>query len=823
MAATPDRDRDGVYDDLEARLATLPAQSRVRAVVVLSSPATASRVEKLERRLGGFALGRRFSLVPAFSAALREDQVVALADLPEVDHVELDAPVYAAIDSAQQSFGVSAARLDAGVDGDGDGDPDTYTKDDLVAAIIDSGIDAGHRDLDDGKVIGWLDLVDGSDTPYDDLGHGTLVAGVLSGDGEGRPDGRYRGVAPGAGLVGVKVLDGQGRGTEADLIAGLQWVVAHKDEFGIEVVNLSVESPGCSNGADGMSLAVNAAAAAGLVVAAAAGNSGPGTCTVGSPGAAASAITVGAMADPGAVGYGFLQASFSSRGPTLDGRIKPDVSAPGVSITTALAGTSGGYTVQSGTSLASPFVAGVALLMRDADPSLTPQEIKDIVGATAVDWGRGGGNTVAGSTGADIDYGAGRLDAYAAIEAAAGHDIGSPPAGPAHELEEGALAGTGDVLEYPVAVADAAFPIAATLIRPSGSGAFRLRLLGPDGTPVASSASGGRQQALGYLPPAPGAYRLQVVSVAGAGDIFVDVSAGLEVTQTVAPANLTPPSIVGVARDGELLNGLDGDWTGAPAPILSRQWQRCDAAGDGCADIEGATGATYAVSPADVGTTLRVVVTAQNAAGAVSADSVPTPAIAALAPVNITTPTVLGLAQVGQRLVALDGAWAGTPPLGLSRRWQRCDGDGGACADIAGETNPAYLVRIADLGMRVRVVVTASNAGGGEEAASTATGEVGPMPAPRVTGASARRHGHRAVFKARTEQCDPCRVELWLKAHGRWRVVPMRPAASADPARAAWTVTIRRIPSGSRRWYVRATDLDTSRAARSPVEILTIT
>jgi Subtilase family len=247
----------------------------------------------------------------------------------------------------------------------------------------------------------------------------------------------------------------------------------------------------------------------------AAGNDGPGTCTVGSPADAKDALTVGAMADLGA--NGFYQADFSSRGPTADGRIKPDVSAPGVDVESALAGTSGSYTSLSGTSMAAPFVAGVALLMMDANPAFTNDDVKDAVRSTAVDWGRGGNNTVAGTTGPDVDYGAGRLDAYAAL-AAAGAPLSSPPSSPEHTLREGGLSATGEAIEYTVDVAALDDPVAATLVdMPTSCGGlnpdFDLFLLSPSGTVVAA-------------PTTTGVYRLQVFSFSGCGDFFVDVSGG---------------------------------------------------------------------------------------------------------------------------------------------------------------------------------------------------------------------------------------------------------------------------------------------------------
>jgi hypothetical protein len=326
----------------------------------------------------------------------------------------------------------------------------------------------------------------------------------------------------------VKVLDQNGDGSEEDVVAGIQWAVNNRALYGIEALNLSLGIPGCSAGTDASSLAVNNARSAGLLVAVAAGNEGPGTCTIGSPGAATGALTVGAMAD--FESNGFFQAFFSSRGRTADGRIKPDVSAPGVDIASAQAGTSTGYVDSSGTSMATPFIAGLALLMLDANPGLTPDAIKQHITGTALDWGRGGDNRTPGTTGPDIDYGAGRLDAYAAL-AAAGASLSSPPDVPIHLFREGSLSGTGDQDSYPIAVTETTFPIAATMIMPnvlSGSTStpnFDIYLFDPSGTEVASSEFTTRQEEFGFRPTVPGTYTLRVRSFRGSGGYFVDVSA----------------------------------------------------------------------------------------------------------------------------------------------------------------------------------------------------------------------------------------------------------------------------------------------------------
>ena len=541
-----DRDRDKIFDDLEARLAGLAAGDRVSVIVTLDAPATEERVGLLERAVGQFAVSRRFSIIDGFAATVTKGQAQALARRAEVARVEENSPVRALNDGAQSAFGVSKARSDAtSLDGDADGSAATYSKGDLVAAVIDTGIHTAHLDLDEGKVIAFKDFVNGQVAPYDDNGHGTHVAATIAGDGDARADLLYRGVAPAAALVGVKVLDANGGGTMANVTAALEWVVQNKDVYGIETVNLSLGASGCSDGTDATSQAVNSAHAAGLVVAVAAGNEGPGTCTIGSPGAASGALTVGAMAD--LARGGFAQASFSSRGPTADGRIKPDVSAPGVEIASAQTGTTSGYVEYSGTSMATPFTAGVALLMKDANAALTPGAVKDNIVATAIDWGRGGDNKTAGSTGHDIDYGAGRLDAYAALKAA-GAPLTAAPAAPRHELREGSLPGTGAVVDYKLDVTDASFPIAATLIMPAiarGSAStpdFDLYLYGPSGSLVAASETVQRQENVGYTPTATGTYTLRVYSYSGTGSFFLDASAGLAVDGAAPTASSVSPA-----------------------------------------------------------------------------------------------------------------------------------------------------------------------------------------------------------------------------------------------------------------------------------------
>jgi hypothetical protein len=203
-----------------------------------------------------------------------------------------------------------------------------------------------------------------------------------------------------------------------------------------------------------------------------------------------------------------------------------------VGITSAKANSTNGYTTMNGTSMATPFVTGVALLMLDADPTFVNDDVKTAITSTAVDWGRGDDNTVAGSSGPDDDYGAGRLDAYAAL-AQADPNLTSGPQEPNHSLREGSLPGTGSSLEYTVDVASTSFPIAATMINLSSdceSGGsepdFDLTLKDPSGNTAAFAASSQRQDELGYLPATTGVYKLRVSSFHDCGDFFMDVSGG---------------------------------------------------------------------------------------------------------------------------------------------------------------------------------------------------------------------------------------------------------------------------------------------------------
>jgi len=522
-----DHNKNKIFDSLDDILANKTKNAIIPVIVVFDDVQPEIGVARLTEKIGSFDVKCTYASLPGMAANLTRGQIQALTNIPIIKQVEYDALVHIMLDDATYWFGVDKAVTEFGVDGNADGSA-TYSKDDVVIAILDTGIDVNHVDLDGGKVIGWKDFVNNQPNPYDDEGHGTHVSSIAAGTGEGNA--AYKGVAPGAALVGVKVLNKKGTGTVSDVNAGIQWVIDNKATLGIEILNISLGISGSSDGTDSTSTLVNAAFDAGIVVTVSAGNEGPEKYTIGSPAAAEKAITVGAMADVGKLG--FYLWIYSSRGPTADERIKPDLCAPGVSITAADAGTTNGYVTYSGTSMSSPFMAGTVALMLHANPSLTPTDVKNM--AMAVDWGPKGE--------ADIDYGYGRLDSYEAVRKTGGY-TGSGPTVPGHAYKEGNLVGTEDSDDWYFTVDDASYPFAITLIIPDWRPLFPigtepdfdLYLYDPDGIKIGSSEGTKRQETITVSITKTGTYRVRVASYYGSGDYFFDVSVGLTAGEADPP------------------------------------------------------------------------------------------------------------------------------------------------------------------------------------------------------------------------------------------------------------------------------------------------
>jgi hypothetical protein len=202
------------------------------------------------------------------------------------------------------------------------------------------------------------------------------------------------------------------------------------------------------------------------------------------------------------------------------------------------------------------------------------------------------------------------------------------------------------------------------------------------------------------------------------------------------PVNTAAPTISGSAKTGQALTAGTGSWAESPTGYAYR-WQRCDTTGANCAPIETATAPTYTVKSADIGSTLRVAVTASNAAGSSTpASSSQTAEVKpGSVPANSATPTITGAAKTGQTLTAGTGSWTESP-TSYTYQWQRCDTTGANCIPIEGATAPTYAINSPDIGSTLRVAVTASNANGpSAPASSSQTAEIKAGSAPTNTAA----------------------------------------------------------------------------------------
>jgi hypothetical protein len=186
------------------------------------------------------------------------------------------------------------------------------------------------------------------------------------------------------------------------------------------------------------------------------------------------------------------------------------------------------------------------------------------------------------------------------------------------------------------------------------------------------------------------------------------------------PQNTSPPTISGTPKVGSTQTADNGTWSNTPTSF-AYQWQRCASDGTACGDITAGAAKTYTPTSGDVGHTLRVVVTATNADGKASATSAPSEVIgSATGPTNTVKPAVSGSPVVGETLSVTNGSW--TPaPSSYTRQWQRCATDVTGCVNISGATGQTYGVRSADVGHRLRALVTAHSSGGATTVESNAS------------------------------------------------------------------------------------------------------
>ena len=254
-------------------------------------------------------------------------------------------------------------------------------------AVLDTGI-YPHEDFEN-RIMAFKDFVRRRPGPYDDNGHGTHIAAMIGGNGASS-GGRYRGVAPGCGLIAVKVLDFRGNGFASDVLAGLRWIRENKEKYGIRVVNISVGSLSRKDMSENSVLVrgVDAAWDDGLVVVVAAGNHGPGRMTITTPGISRKVITVGCSDDYKEVEVmGNRMVDYSGRGPTMACISKPDLVAPGSGIISCC-NQPGQYMPKSGTSMSTPLVSGAVALLLERYPQMSNRDVKLRLIERAVDMGR---------------------------------------------------------------------------------------------------------------------------------------------------------------------------------------------------------------------------------------------------------------------------------------------------------------------------------------------------------------------------------------------------------------------------------------------------
>ncbi|MGW1248666.1 S8 family peptidase [Streptomyces sp. NPDC002535] len=355
----------------------------LKLIVRYEGGAGAARAEV--RTAGDTQLRRTFPTLGADAIRTSPDDIAKVWDAltdrrssglraaaPGIATVWLDGVRSASLDRSVRQIGADKT-WEAGYDGTG-----------VKIAVLDTGVDKTHDDLSS-QVVGEKNFSASPDA-VDRVGHGTHVASIAAGTGA-KSGGRFKGVAPGAKLISGKVLDDDGFGDDSAVLAGMEWAAAE----GADVVNLSLGSPD-SPGVDPLEAAVDRLSAEkGILFAIAAGNEGEsGASTIGSPGSADAALTVGAVDRDDRL------AAFSSTGPRVgDGAVKPDVTAPGVAIAAAAAAGSAidtrpgtphpapGYLQIDGTSMATPHVAGAAAILKQRHPDWKSTELKGALTASA--------------------------------------------------------------------------------------------------------------------------------------------------------------------------------------------------------------------------------------------------------------------------------------------------------------------------------------------------------------------------------------------------------------------------------------------------------
>jgi serine protease AprX len=403
-------------------------------VIVRETAPASGAAERLVRRLGG-TVTHELPIIGGFSAYVPGRNVPALARSSDVAIVWGDGMLR--MSSVMGQFSSWAAnttwqkniRLPQATQGG-------YTGAGVTVALLDTGI-VPNADLGN-RVVDMVDFTPDHDG-IDRYGHGTHMAGIIAGDGT-LSSGGWTGVAPKANLVSVKVAGADGSTDVSVVIAGMQWIVSHRTQYNIRVMNLSFGTDSAQSYLiDPLDYAVERVWASGILVVVAAGNRGPYTGTINKPGDDPFVVTVGGANLNNTISQGDdTVSSFSSVGPTTDGLAKPDLVAPSITVVSdrdpnstidqlyPSARVGDYYFKGTGTSQATAIVSGVAALMFQANPQLTPNVAKATLIGSAMHY-------LASQPGA----GSGLVDAYGSAQAAAWGQYLTTPA------NVGLAAGTG--------------------------------------------------------------------------------------------------------------------------------------------------------------------------------------------------------------------------------------------------------------------------------------------------------------------------------------------------------------------------------------------
>ena len=340
----------------------------------------------LPRVLQGLRIKSTLAYLSAFSAELSPDEISFLAKHKDIHYISSNRPVSSCLNIARPAIGADSLQ-DAGMSGRNVG-----------VAVIDSGT-YPHPDVN-GAIDASVDFTGEDASTTDHLGHGTHVAGIIL--GRGTMNTAYRGIAPLSRLSSLKVFGADNVTTLGMILEAMGWVLENAHRFNIRVVNLSLGAQAIDLfDVDPICQATRLLWNQGIVVVASAGNEGSaGRGTVRTPGACPYCLTVGAIDDRRTQPRNDdVLAPFSSQGPTLDHLTKPDCIAPGVNIVSLRSPGStldrqlplnrvGQYYFRlSGTSMAAPMVAGLAALILQRRPDLSPDDVKSILTSTAEDKG----------------------------------------------------------------------------------------------------------------------------------------------------------------------------------------------------------------------------------------------------------------------------------------------------------------------------------------------------------------------------------------------------------------------------------------------------